>query len=330
MKRTTWITIGVLVVLVGVFALVRDEPQTRVERTRIFENEEPLARIELVPAASSGGPELVVMEKREGRWWITRPVESPMEPAMASRFENQLFWGINVDDLPIEAAAAERYGLGEDEVVKVALFAEGDTSPRLRLQVGREMTVPQTGARRTFVRLDGEEQIYRAQIEVGDLVRTKLDDLRDREILTAERSDIARFEIAPRDGTAYTLSRGEEEGSWRIEEPAGVEVALATGEVSRIVSALSRLTATGFADELSAAEAGLEPPFARVTVEADTERHVLLVGRTEAGDGAGGGGGEATYFVKREDRPYIYRISPHAAERLTTSFEALHEREDEG
>ncbi|MBA2662094.1 MAG: hypothetical protein H0U74_07335 [Bradymonadaceae bacterium] len=181
MKRPSWIALGVLVALGVLFFGIRPKPVTTVDSPRLFVNDDvALSRIEFTGAGAQGAR--TVLEKRDGIWWVAEPVEAPVNKRVAAQIEAQLFHGIYADDLAVAANRAEHFEVSDDRAVMLAVFTQRADQPALELLVGREITVEQTGARRTYVRRPGKPTIFRAQAAIGELVRLSVDALQERPV----------------------------------------------------------------------------------------------------------------------------------------------------
>lgn len=309
MKHTTTIAIALLVVLTGVWWILRDEPQTRVEAPKTIAPVEDLRRIELTRLGDDDAPERVVLEIKDGAWTLTSPLESPLSEEIVTRLTSAFSQTIRTDDLRFDDAQAASYELSEELAVKVGLFGAGD-APRAEFYVGKDFVVPQTGARRTFIRSIDSPRIYRAQAELGRLVRTDLDDFRDRRIIALDRDALRKVSITHPDGQIVSVSKGDDE-AWTLDTAAlNVDFDVDSGEVMRLVNLAPRINALAFADEGDPTGLGLEPAPIKVRFETAADSPVLHVGRV-------GEGAQARYYARHEGGEFVYELSRHLGEQLT-------------
>ena len=326
MNRNTWIALALVVVAVGLFFALRPSAAPEVEPLQ-FGAVADLERIEIVPASKSEGPDLIVLERRgDGQWWIARPVEVPMDWRHAEQFQKIFARDLGTDDVQLDEERAESYGLADEQSVRLALFSAGQDRPAQELLVGREFEVVQTGARRTFVRRPGEATIHRAQAAFGDLVRLKVDELRDPTILAIGEEGIEEIHFRHHDGHEITLHHRD--GQWQFAEGPAARVGLDEQRATRIASTLGRLRALGFPDE-SAEELGLDEPHAVVDVKTGAEAIRLNVVRIES-DGEAEGEGAAQevvrHFVVRDGEDEVFQVDADTGAVLMTRLNDVRSR----
>jgi hypothetical protein len=179
MQKSTWIAVIALAVLAGVFFVIRDEPSKTVETPTRIEAVEKMSRVEIIQPKAAGG-ELIVFERGEAGWRMTRPVEGALTGSAQNKLEGLFAKEIRTDDLRLSVKKAKEYGLDEASAVKVAAYSAGSDTAALELEVGREVRVEQTDVRRTYIRKPGKDRIYRAQVALGDFVRNAPDKFRPK------------------------------------------------------------------------------------------------------------------------------------------------------
>jgi hypothetical protein len=311
MKKTTWIALGVLAALIGVYFVVKDEPVKEVESPLVIEPVSDLQRIEIVPPDSdddAARPDLIVFAKQDAAWRLVRPVESDLEPSFARKLDEVFSETIETDDFALSADKKDEYKLTDRAGFRLALFSKGSDTPAVELVVGDQITVPETGVKRTYIRKVGDDELYRARVALGDLVRTPLDDVRSRTILDVPTDSIGSVRITHPEETVVRLARDKTD--WTLSrngEPVDFE--LDDGRVQSAVRTLARLEAAGFLDPGETDANGRPDPTHTVEIEVGDETHTLGVGQS--------GGKEPTVFVERDDRPFAYEVDARAEHVLT-------------
>lgn len=325
MNRGTLVAVVVLIVLVGVFFVSREDTPQYEESPLTVKKVEGLSRIEIEPpsggqgdseedSAKDGASERIVLEKREDEWWLVEPVESPTSDSTVRTIESELASTFDSDDLQIDASEENKknYDLQEGTRARIRLYGAESDEPAVDLYVGKQISVDQTDAERTFLQEPGGDQIYRGSAAIGEFVRQSADEFRSKSISDFSKDDVTRVEWQYEDGLTMVLEREEE--SWKLVRPQ-VEWELDESAVDGVTGSLATMTAAGFADDSEPSEVGLEPPTAVLKAsvgsksgddaggEGGEDRTVeFLVGSTEAGDDS------ATYYVKRADKPYMYEV----------------------
>jgi hypothetical protein len=316
MKRTTTIAIVILLVLTGVWWLLRDEPVTRVEAPYTVAAIDDLQRIEISHHADSDLPGRIVLHRQDGTWRLTAPVDSALAQGMSERVDRAFAGSIRTDDLRLDPAQAANYDLDAVSAVGVKLFGAGDAL-RAELEVGKEISVPQTGARRTYIRPAGTERIYRAQAEFGNLLRTDLDDWRDRRIVTVGPESLQRLEIAHGDGQVLTVHKGDE-GQWSL-SGAGDLPASAT-KINTFVNYVARARVDRYVEK-SVAETGLDAAdLPRLVIGTDDGTRTIVLGAHVDGD-------EGPRYARFADKDEVFVLNDNNASRLFPRVEGLTEDE---
>ena len=198
-------------------------------------------------------------ERRDGRWWVTSPVEARAEAAALDAIASALA------NMPREGTVGESadlngFGLGASATV-VRFQAGGDEHG---LRIGRSTPV---GGHRYVARLgDGSvagntEVAYVASYRVNAFNRN-LNDLRDRRLFAVESARVRRLRITwPQDGAGaespgepfvVELERGEN-GAWWVAAP--IRAQADESMMRELLSNLIYLRASGFVDERTPAAA---------------------------------------------------------------------------
>lgn len=327
MQRGTIVALAILVVLAVVYFATSSTTRQTERAPFTVEKVENLDKIRIEPLGDGGGgqkadagsdsesdsankpEETVVLEKRDGEWWLAKPVESPAASDVSSKIEELFGQEIGTDALEIGSDQAAK-GVGSQSGVQLSLFGGGASEPAVALVVGNETTIEATNAKRTFIREPDSSEIYRAQAALGSFVRKSVDEFRSDKVVEVDRKKLSRLEWKRSDGTTIVLEKKEK--SWKLLQPQ-VDWDLDEGAVRSITSALSGLTADGFADDRSASKVGLDSPVARLSYEAGETSGTILVGKVEGDE-------EATYYAKLADKPFQYEISSYAGGKLDATL----------
>jgi len=154
-----------------------------------------------------------------------------------------------------------------------------------------------------YVRLPDGDEVYLSQRGFPSNVVRPVDHWRDREIASFDRDKVTELRIDGKDERIVLSYLGEE--GWRMTEPS--ERPADEAAVLGALTALSSLSAAGFEDERSPADCGFDDPTAVVSVELVSDGGLSITI---------GGEDEGSYFVRRSDRPTIYRVPALRLERI--------------
>lgn len=317
-KRGVIIGVAALVLLLGMYAALREPPKAQLTSAYTLEKVEGLARIEITPpAANSGAPALISLERREDGWWMVQPVEAPLKEDLRRDLDGAFGRTIKADDLKISQERAADYLLDDPQAARVKLFTRGAPAPHAELQIGKQMTVESTRALRTFVKPVGDPNIYRLQAGISFLREPDPSNWRSEHVLKIAPDTITRVTIAAPGQPAAALKRAADR--WTMEQPEpGLRLEEAT--LNDLSSALEIVTATAFFDGKQPAEVGL-------TAEATTTLTIEHAGQTTtlslAPRAATEPGKEGTWALQIKGAPSPYEVSKATGDRLTPSLESL-------
>ncbi|WP_164856251.1 DUF4340 domain-containing protein [Lujinxingia sediminis] len=310
-QKHVWIAAGVLALLVGAFFVTRDAPPSQMDAALVLEAPSTLGRLEW----ERPGDERVVLESRASGWWLTSPVEAPLSRQAGDEVERAFGQTLKSDDLRFEMSEDRTFGLSDDEVVKVAIFEAGKSSPTTRLRVGDTVLMMKDGTHSTFVLAEGDERVYRLfHTSLGDLVRRPVDDLRSRSIVSLGDEALRSVQWSHADGHLLKIEPAADssETRWMLASPQ-VEMALDAATVGRVVNTLSRLNARDFVDEGDAQleELDFDAPAVTVTLETGSKRVELAVVRQGEGD-------QAKLYVRRAGDGQVFEVASSARTALLT------------
>jgi hypothetical protein len=304
MKKGTIISIVVLVLVLGAFFATRKEVTNTVQVPYVVKAVEDLARVELTRPKS----ELVIFEKSDSGWSMTKPVNAPIDRAVEKELEAIFAGEIRTDDLRFSKDKVEAYELTEELGTKVSLYGKGASAASVEFTIGKEMDIDGR-VRRSFIKTD-KGKAYRAQRSL-EVLRQPVDDLRSKTILNGDRNEVSNIKITSEDGVIELSKKGDE---WQMISPVAA-MPLESSIVQGAVSLVSRLRATGFADDKKPSEVGLDPPRATVVArvgDADVSLDVTHVG--------------ANWYVRKRGEPFIYTVGSSTGNGLVPDVASLRDR----
>lgn len=252
------------------------------------------------------GDETTVLQKRDGAWRLTAPVDTEADETETSTLTSQLA-SLELNRV-VEEDAAElaEYGL---ETPRVAVsFRAGET--RARLRIGD--TTP-TGSD-VYATLDGSRRVFLLSSYLENTFRKAPFDLRDKRLLRIPRDQVEAIEITE---GGRTIRFAKSEGDWRLEQPYR-----ARGDYGTIEGLLTRLVTSPMAAVVAEqAEAlapyGLDRPVQTVRVIAGSATAVLHVGREDDG----------RRLARDESRRLVFAIDRTLAEDLARNAEAYRNKD---
>lgn len=218
--------------------------------------------------------EIHLQREARGRWRIVYPVEATADDSVVA----SVLAALNTTDIKRTIAEnptpadLENFGLNKPEAKVLVSLRNGTALPPISV-----------GARTPFgnsvyIRRGSDAGVLLADASVRSNLVKKLNDLRDKEILSASEDQVARLEIRSAKNS-LVLARGEKD-DWRVETPKKGKAK--QGAVAKFLSLLNRLRATGFADDDATdfKKYGLDSPSIKVSIAGKNGKNLgtLLLG----------------------------------------------------
>ncbi len=242
--------------------------------------------------------ETIRLSKVDGSWQVASPFEAPADESAVGSILNSLE-GLEADEVVVEEADdVAQYGL-ESPSRSVSVTLEGDAEPVV-IEFGN--TSP--GGSAVYARTPSSPRIFTVASYVESSFDKKPFDLRDRDLLHAERGDVRTIEVEGPEGD-YTLTRTDA-GEWAFTEPVATRAG--RWSVDGLLGTLENLRMESVAEEVaeSLEPYGLDQPKRSVRlVLADGSTRTLEIG-SPAGDEDDG------KFHAREKRSSLVAIVPGA------------------
>ena len=335
MSKRNIIAIVVLLALVAVFFLVREEPVETLATPYTITAIESPTRIEIVPgqapADEAGGAadeglkenraELIVLERSQEGWRMTEPYDTALDEEVASGLEEALDGEvIAADDLDLDEAKAKDYWLGDTSRARVSIIGSG--GEKAEFYLGRPVVVEGTGAERSYVMpVAGDPDIYRARTNLGALLRRDVDALRSKQILKLDADQLSKLRVVPEGGQPFVLEK--QTAAWKLAEPTPQGFSLDEGEVHGLVNVLVNLRADHFRDDLDASQVGLapRPAYAITVTTADGTDRTLHLAKRQVGEADA-----VEHLVQLKGSPFIMSIGAFQGAKLMRPLSAYRDR----
>jgi hypothetical protein len=226
-----------------------------------------ISKIQLTRAA-----ETVVLVRKDGRWLID-PSGYPVDPKLAQEMLDTLS-GLTLTALVSESKNYALYELDDAQKANVKAWQKD--------QLIRDIDVGKAAPsfRHTFVRIAGDDRVFHGQDNFSFRFRTRVEDLRDKTVLSINRTDIQELQIKT-DGASLTLLRAPAAG----EAPPAGQAAASTWQssdgrpvngsaVESLLSELSNLQADAFIEGRDKAAFG--PPAYSILLKGPQEHSLAL------------------------------------------------------
>lgn len=276
---------GGAIVWAGYFATKAsdDERKKQTEsQAKAFEFEKD----QVTKVALTAQGDTVAIEKRDGAWHVTAPVQARADAAAVESLVSAVH-GLKARDLNAQAkpkkapefalapaSQAADFGL---ETPSFAVKLTVDAGRELELKVGDENPYDQS---RPFL-ATGDDNLRLADSSLAFALDKNLFDLRDKALVTHETSEVFSVEVTSTNGQ-WAAERAEY--GWRLTKPVTDKADKAT--VDAVLARVRNARARAFADEASPddlAQYGLDEPVGSIVfaVGVDKARKTLQFGEVE-------------------------------------------------
>jgi hypothetical protein len=248
-------------------------------------------------------------------WRITAPLDFPADEAQVRSMLRQVSGGVPMDTL-VDQGNHEDYGVDDQHGLLVEVWTDGPT-PVSSFWIGNSVA-----GTTSFVRLPGNEAVYRADVGSRKRWDRPAADWRDRMALDLDRKDVLAVDITRR-GERLSLRRGPATdgpggkavpGHWTLE---GAPFATDDDAAEALVRTIAHVRA----GEIHNAdyEAGFAAPLAEARLGmADGSSHRVVLGSREDQDAA---------FIRVDERPEVFRVAGTVRRAMLQDAATLRDRQ---
>jgi hypothetical protein len=306
--RSTFVLLIVLLGLVGYiyfYEMKRPAPsETADQKQKVFNVE--AAKIEQVDVKAASG-DRTVLRKTGDAWRIVEPLEVKADDGEVTGIVSNL-------------ASLEIQRVVEENATDLAQF--GLATPRI--EVGFK-TAGQAEASRLllgdtnatggeiYAKLPGRARVFLVSSFVESTFNKGTFNLRDKTILTFDRSKVDSLEIVTKDQRLAFAKAGE---GWRLTSP--VDARADAGQVEGAIGSLQTLAMKSVAEAEAAekdfAKYGLDKPDLTATVGAGSTRATIVIGRADE---------SGFQYARDVSRPMIVTIDPALVNALRNSADTF-------
>jgi hypothetical protein len=304
MNKKTLGALGAFLVLAIVALVVLRQPE---KGERASDHPRPIPALnptEITSLEVTKNGALTAIKNEGGTYKVTAPVAYPADSGAAkTAFES--LGKMDVTDL-VTQQPEKQAEFEVDDKSGVHLVVKHDAKVLADFIVGKGV-----GAG-TMVRLAGSNDIWRASGITKFTFDKGPSDWRDKGIINFLSADAEKLDVAAKDGAKISLKKtGTKQGTddkWDVVSSTVKIDKLDNSVATGMVQALSAWKANDFADGITPAAAGLEPPALTVTVGLKGGKSVVAL--------VGGKKGEEDFYVKKADAPQIFLVKKYGAEKV--------------
>ncbi len=255
----------------------------------------------------------VVLEKRDDKWMVTKPVESPanqqnVKGAIDSLKEIKVTDAIN--DTPQAAEVYKDYQLDDAKAVHVSAYKGND--------VLIDAFFGKSGSRGQMARLASTPGVWVVSGYSSYQFAREVKNWRDTEVLKFEDANVVSLAIDNEEGS-YSFSKNGE--TWSGTFKKNPIARFDPEKVKDMLRAYKGLNAEDFGDGKSDSDTGLDKPVATVTVtlKDDAGTHKVLFGKTSSG---------SSRYARKDSSSTVYVIGSWASDWAVAKVEKFQKPEE--
>jgi hypothetical protein len=256
---------------------------------------------DLIALAINRAGQKIRLERRDGRWRLTEPVDAPADASVLEALASDLAAARVERQIVSAPEELDKYGLVNPGLDLEIRLKSGQTH---RLQFGGK----DFSGGSVYARVDGSKEVALLPSALLASADKPLNDLRDRSLLTGlTPAEIASLDLNNSHGS---LKLAREKASWELRSPV-----TAPADEAGVSDLLETLASAKGAEVVSEkgedpSKYGLDRPQISVTARATggPERSLAIGARTE--------GKETSYFARSSDHPQILKVEASLIEKL--------------
>ena len=244
------------------------------ERGRVAEKEE-IFGVNVEDATSLqvvGGDKELVLEKREGTWYVSKPYtglanESNAEERIRAIAELKPVG--TREDADLES---DDFGLKEPRVTATLRYGQGD---EVKVSIGKDLPV---GAE-TYAKIEGRRELYIIPSSVLTALKKTAEGLREKKLVQVNKDEVRSLKLSHGETEVKVENRREEDKDrWFITAP--ITARADEFQVEQAINEVTGLEAEAFVQEVGeASKYGLDKPSLRVElVDKDGKKSGITIG----------------------------------------------------
>ena len=256
----------------------------------------------------------IVLEKKDDKWVMTKPVEAPANQTNVDQLVKNLK-ELKTKEVIVSTASDDSkkdYDFVPEKGVHVVAFKGGDKKV--------DLTFGSSGQRGQMVMVDGKPGIYAVTGYSSYLYTREPKGFRETDIFKFDDQNANGLLIEKKDGTLSFTKEGDKwSGTWKGKAIDRFD----EEKVKDAVRAFKALTADDFGDDKKPNDVGLDEPESKVTVQLkdNAGKFVVKVGKTSTG---------TNRWAMKEGSDTIYSIPSYSADWATAEVSKFQKSLDGG
>ena len=314
--KTEYIVLGILIVALTLYLVLRQADRVQYELPKL--DTLPIENIQKVEIKKAEG--LLSLTKEGDNWFLS----SERYPADEEKIKKVLetISQLTLTEMVSQSKNYQRYSLSDNERIEVKAFGKG--------QLIREFLVGKNTAAygHTFVKLNDDDRVYQAKGAFHNEFDKKIDELRDKKVLTFDSSEISQVEILAGGKTYQFVKSTKKADPGQDKEgkplPAVEEVVWLSkdgieGDKSKIdsyINRLSNLTCSEYIADKKPED--FKNPELTITLKGNRDYSISIFPKVNKDD--------TNIPAVSSETPYVFMLSSHVADNFTKDVQGLVEK----
>lgn len=253
------------------------------------------------------GDQTTSLEKRDGSWVITQPVETQADQSVVGGIATDLASAHASRTLPAAPDRMASYGLASPAVV---VEFQQKNGAKHKMQLGAK----DFSGSQVYGLVDHLKDVQILPETLLSVTDRPINDLRDRSVLDVAASDVAGFDLKNSKGE---IVASKQAGRWQIEKPHPMPAAEGEPESLLAQAATGRMTSVVSETPDNLPKYGLQKPELSLELRlAKGGTRTLLIGKKVDDD----------YYARDATRLMIFRVSGDLYKKLDIGFSDLRDK----
>lgn len=260
-----------------------------------------------------------ILERQNGQWKITSPIEWPANLFAIQRIITQLQFLIHearfsVEEIEKTGQSLEDYGLKDPNIILKFRGINGEHT----LAIGNPTPV----GNRVYVMDPDQKNILVIKNSLLDSVASNLEDLRAQQIFSIPLYELNKLKIQILSPHNLKIWLSKNKDSWNFDAPiqASANNVLVNNAINQLTSLNTHKIVWG--DEADHADILLRNPLMKITLEGNNQKQTLTIAEPEKQSGE-----EKEYYAQLEDNSTIFTVSAKPFDILQNAQEVLREKQ---
>ncbi len=244
------------------------------ERGRVPEKEE-IFGVDIAQATSLqivGGDTEVVLEKREGTWYVNKPFKGLANESSAEERVRAIAELKPVGKRKDADLESDDFGLKKPRVTATLRYGQGD---EVKVSIGKDVPV----GPETYAKIEGREELYIIPSSVLTALKKTAEGLREKKLVDVKSDEVRSLALSHGGIEVKVANRREDDkDKWFITAP--ITARADEFQVEQVVNSVTALTAEAFVQEVGeASKYGLDKPSLLVElVDKDGKKTGITIG----------------------------------------------------